>query len=160
MRRRLEYDRQDCHEIPKELTNMFIGEQLKSMSDAPAMYGIKSKDCGGHHSVVSLTRSVMDESDETKYLSDYHIATTVIGAYTIQHNQATILEGVSVISDHLVQKGVEKDSDKYNAAIGALSDKLFEGIEFRMEPEKICPSQIIDMKIDIDQVCLIIIIVC
>jgi hypothetical protein len=87
------------------------------------------------------------------YLSDYHIATTVDGAYKTPHNQTTILAGLNKLESFLIANGHEKNSPSFKKAVGAVSDKFYEGIEHRMDPEKSVDHNFTDIKVDIDQVC-------
>jgi hypothetical protein len=151
--------KQDCakknqsHILPKEVVDVLFAEKLKQDGNLPLRNALMSKDSGGINSIISLVPNSVSQCP--MYLSDYHIATNVKGAYAIPHNQETILRAKQAVEKQLLDEGLSKNSETFVKAIGAVSDKFFEGIEHRMQPEESCDSKITDMKVDIDQVKLL-----
>lgn len=138
------------HVLPKDVINLFHSEELKEDDDVPYINTLRSKDSGGINSIIPLVPQSKDTS--LLYLSDYHLATQVPDAYSVPQNQDTILKARKELSNVLVSNGHPEDSPSFIKAIGAVSDKYFEGIEHRMTPEISHEAKITEMKIDIDQV--------
>jgi hypothetical protein len=138
------------HILPKDVMDLLHSEQLQSTSEIPIRNTLRSKDSGGVNNIISLVPHSENKCD--MYLSDYHLATEIVNAYSIPHNQETILRGLRVVSDALIRNGHHEDSPTFTNAIGAVSDKYFEGIEHRMLAEQSSTARITDMTIDIDQV--------
>jgi hypothetical protein len=154
MKRKQEIEKKNqSHVLPKDVTNLFYSEELKSKDNVPLRNTLKSKDSGGKNSIVALVPNSKDEC--APYLSDYHLATQVPDVYSIPHNQQTVLRARDEIAKLLINNGHAEGSPTFVKAIGAVSDKYFEGIEHRMTPEQNCDAKITEMSIDIDQVCLL-----
>jgi hypothetical protein len=142
--------RPESHVLPYDMVNLLNAEKLNTNDKVPVRNSIKSRDSGGLNHVVS---AVEQQSDSTKiYLSDYHIATEVENAYSTVHNQSTILAAKKKLECFLNSNGHAKGSKLFDKAIGAVSDKYFEGIEHRMESENPLSHKFTDIKLDIDQV--------
>lgn len=142
--------RPESHILPNDIVNLLDAEMLNSNDKVPGRNSIKSRDSGGTGRVVS---AVEQQSDSAKiYLSDYHIASEVKNAYATVHNQASLLAGKEKLERFLIDNGHEKGSKSFDRAVGAVSDKYFEGIEHRMQAENPLPHKFTDIKLDIDQV--------
>jgi hypothetical protein len=149
---RLEMEpRPQSHVLPNDIINLLNAEKLSTNEKVPVRNSIKSRDSGGLNPVVSAIQH--QQPDNAKiYLSDYHVASEVPNAYSTVHNQTSLLAAKEKLEQFLIINGHEKGSKTFDKAVGAVSDKFFEGIEHRMEAEVPLPFKFTDIKLDIDQV--------
>jgi hypothetical protein len=151
--------RQDeSHIMPNDIADLFLSETLQS-NDYQTSHAslkknqIRSKDSGGYNTITGLPKSTPSlEDNSKKCLSDYHIATEVCDAYKLKYTHESILQAKLAVSDCLLSKNIMSDNPDHNRVIGAISDKFYEGIEFRMVPETKCQQEFMSIDVDIDQV--------
>jgi hypothetical protein len=151
--------RQDeSHVIPDDIVDLLLSEVLQTANDQASSSSLKknqirSKDSGGYNTLLEIPKSTPLKDNSKIPLSDYHIATGVRDAYKLKYTQSSILHATKAVSDCLLSHSILSDNPDHNKVIGALSDKLYEGIEFRMVPETKCAQEFVSITVDIDQVC-------
>lgn len=148
----------EAHTIPHEdaMKLQYLPDQYEK-EDFYKINGIRSFNSGGLVSLVPLCENLNEKPKEDEHKSDYHIATTVENVLGREHTFSTILAANTALEDWLDLRLVfGKERDKI---VGAVYDKFFEDISFKLVDESSKPHIFREIKIDIDQVIYISLIV-